>query len=338
MSLSASGVHDILSGKKQGLAPALLRFLLLLLSIPYRFVLAARNRLYDRGWFESVRLGCKVISVGNITAGGTGKTPLVEHIARRLASKGVKAAIVSRGYGASAGEPNDEALVLSENLPGVPHVLGADRVSTGQKAVAQHGAKVLVFDDAFQHRRLARDLDVVTIDATNPFGYGYFLPRGLLRESPVELARADVVVITRTGLVDAEKLARTEAIVGRVAPHALVVLAAESVELPVDVRGKNVAAFCAIGNPEAFRLTLEKLGANVVAFRAFADHHEYTDDDLRALDAAAANADGLLTTQKDRVKIRPGFHWQHPLLVVKISVSITRGESELNRLLDETAG
>jgi len=202
-------------------------------------------------------------------------------------------------------------------------------------------------DDGFQHRRLSRDLDIVTIDATTPFGYGYVLPRGLLREPPQSLARADIVVITRSGLVDPEQLLDLEEQVSRFAPQALVVHAVERVsrfqdlegnELPPDaLTGKHVVAFCGIGNPDAFRQTVTDLGVNVDAVFVFDDHQQYTEDHLRAVDRVAAdkNAEAILTTQKDVVKIPSGFPWKHKVLVVRIDMRITKGEKAFFRRIGE---
>src|SRR5262249_31870064 len=147
-----------------------------------------------------------VISVGNLTMGGTGKTPCVEYVSRRLSDRGHRVAILSRGYGEGDG-PNDEALVLEQDLPDVPHLQGADRVALAHMAVDELESEVIVLDDGFQHRRLGRSLDLVLIDATQPWGHGFLCPRGLLRESPGELARAHVLIITRCDHISEHELA-----------------------------------------------------------------------------------------------------------------------------------
>src|SRR5947209_3482800 len=184
--------------------------------------MAGRNVLFDRGWARSHRAAVPVISVGNLTVGGTGKTPCVEYVARFFRRMELSVAILSRGYGAEHG-PNDEALVLEENLPDVPHLQGADRVTLARTAVEELESEVLVLDDGFQHRRLARDLDIVLIDATNPWGHGYLLPRGLLRESPRGLKRAGVVMLTRCDQVSGDEVKRIRERVGQLAPQAAVV-------------------------------------------------------------------------------------------------------------------
>jgi len=347
MSRSTGAIYDILSGRRKGFWAGLLRFLLFFLSYPYRVAVAMRNRLYDYRLWSVGCLDCKVISVGNLTVGGTGKTPLVESIARHLRNRDVAVAIVSRGYRGGKDAPNDEKLLLAENLPDVPHVAGKDRVMCGRRAERQHGAQVVLMDDGFQHRRLGRDLDIVTIDATNPFGFGHALPRGLLRESPRSLERADVVVLTRSALAAPEELGELEREISRLSPEALIVHAEEQVVSLQDLTGDERApdalgrtravAFCGIGNPDSFRQTVLRLGVDLSAFLIFDDHHHYTANDLEAIDAAASaeNAEVLLTTQKDRVKLPTGFHWKHDLLVVKIEMHITQGREAFWQRIDE---
>jgi tetraacyldisaccharide 4'-kinase len=345
MRRSVSTIHEILSHERKGFGPGLLRLLLLVLSFPYRLVVAVRNRLYDRKLKAVRHLDSRVISVGNLTTGGTGKTPLVEYLARHLLSRGKKVVIVSRGYGGRPGEPDDEKLVLGENLPGVPHVTGKDRVVCGRTACEKYGAEVILMDDGFQHRRLARELDIVAIDATLPFGYGHHLPWGLLRESPGSLRRAHVVVITRSKLVKPEELTRLEKDISKLAPGVLIVHASEELLSLQDLRGNTrppqagrpVVAFCGVGNPEAFRRTVTGLGVQLAAFLVFSDHHRYTPEDLEAIDAAAGaeKAELILTTQKDRVKLPADFPWRHELFVVKIGMHITKGEEALHRLIEK---
>ena len=167
----------------------------------YGLAVGSRNLAFYLGWKASHRASVPVVSVGNLTLGGTGKTPMVEWIARWYRARGVRVAILSRGYGQS-GEMNDEGRVLEENLPDVPHLQGADRVDLAGRAVEELESELLVLDDGFQHRRLARDLDVVLLDALDPFGLGRMFPRGLLREPARSLRRAGVVVLSRADLVD----------------------------------------------------------------------------------------------------------------------------------------
>ena len=174
--------HALISGRKRGPTAALLRGTLRLASMPYGWAAAVRNKLFDWGWKGSTRVEVPVVSVGNLTLGGTGKTPCVEYVCRFYRGLDLRVGILSRGYGVEHG-PNDEALVLEENLPDVPHLQGPDRVALARTAIEELESEILVLDDGFQHRRLARDLDVVLVDATDPWGHGYLFPRGLLRES-----------------------------------------------------------------------------------------------------------------------------------------------------------
>jgi tetraacyldisaccharide 4'-kinase len=179
----------LLSGEARGLGPALERLGLRAASVPYELAVRLRNAAYERGWLPSERVPVPVVSVGNLTAGGTGKTPFVEYVARFYRNLNRRVAILSRGYGGASG-CNDEARVLEQNLSDVPHLQGVDRVALARRAMSEWKSDVLVLDDGFQHRRLARDVEIVLIDATAPWGHGYLLPRGLLREPLSSLRRA----------------------------------------------------------------------------------------------------------------------------------------------------
>jgi tetraacyldisaccharide 4'-kinase len=335
----------LVSGEARGPWAALQRLGLRLASLPYGLAVRARNALYARGWKRVERALVPVVSVGNLTVGGTGKTPCVEHVARFYRERDRRVAVLSRGYG-SAGGANDEARLLEEALPDVPHLQGPDRVALAHAAVEELESEILVLDDGFQHRRLARDLDLVLLDATCPWGHGALLPRGLLREPPSALRRAHAVLLTRCDQVSAEA---RQAIRDRVARRAPGVPVLESVHRPEGLvngdqtaplellRQRPVAAFCGIGNPEAFRRSLADLGANVVAFRAYADHHPYARDDVEALRAWAAGlpADALVvTTQKDLVKVRLPQLAGRPLWALRVRFALTEGQAELDRLLE----
>ncbi|MGL5095555.1 MAG: tetraacyldisaccharide 4'-kinase, partial [Planctomycetia bacterium] len=212
----------LVRGETTGFGPLLLRTALRGASLPYGAVVALRNAGYDAGRLKIHRAAVPVVSVGNLTVGGTGKTPFVEYLADWFHGRGLRAAILSRGYG-STGGPNDEALLLEENLPDVPHLQGKNRSTLADAAVVELESQVLLLDDGFQHRRLHRDLDVVLLDATDPWGGGGLLPGGLLREPARSLRRADVVVLTRCDQVDAARRDAVWAVVGRQAPKAVTV-------------------------------------------------------------------------------------------------------------------
>ena len=199
---------------------AALRGILAAAEVPYAWAVRRRNRRYDCGAKAVHRVDVPVISVGNLTLGGTGKTPMVEWIVRRFLAQGKKVGIISRGYGARGG-PNDEARELAWKLPGVPHVQDPDRVAAARRAIREFGCQVLVLDDAFQHRRIARDLDIVLLDALEPLGYEHVFPRGTLREPVEGLARADVVALSRADLLTAEQRAAIRDRVAKLSPEAV---------------------------------------------------------------------------------------------------------------------
>lgn len=342
----AESFRRLADGSLTGPGPSAMRGLLAALAMPYGLATAARNRLYDQRILPILAASVPVISVGNLTLGGTGKTPLVAWICQRLLAHGARPAVVSRGYGARRGQTSDEAAELAILLPGVPHVANRDRVAAATTA-ARLGADVVVLDDGFQHRRLHRDLDIVAIDASDPFGCGHLVPRGLLREPPGSLARGDAVVLTRANSVAAaERVNIHQAVIA--ARHGRPVAWLETEHRPTAVRsiegatqplrslvGRRVAAFCGIGNPAAFRRTLVEAGVELTAFRSFADHHAYGPDDLESLArwGEAAAAEQVLTTMKDLVKIRSDRLGTLPLAAVEVSLEPLESAGALERLI-----
>jgi len=271
-----------------------MRALLAGVSIPYSVGVRIRNGLYQCGILRSHKVNVPVISIGNITTGGTGKTPLVVWLCRYLCQKGLRCAILTRGYKTSVGEMSDEPALLAKNCPGVKMVVDPDRLSGAKKAVEQFQSQVLVLDDGFQHRRLARDFNILAVDATCPFGYGKLLPAGLLREPLSGLKRADAVVITRFDLADAGAIHRHT--------HAIT---SDSQTLPLEqLRQKKLFVYCGIGNPQAFVNCLTQDGMNVVGTKFFNDHYVYTMQDIRtvAVQTRQCGADMAICTQKDWVK------------------------------------
>ncbi|HUR26735.1 MAG TPA: tetraacyldisaccharide 4'-kinase [Planctomycetota bacterium] len=287
-------------------------------SLAFGMVASLRSELYESGLLTAHRAGVPVFSVGNISTGGTGKTPFVVWLARELCQRGRRVGILSRGYGAEPGAQNDEAVMLSRCLPDVPHVQDRDRVR-GARVLVERGTDALVLDDGFQHRRIARDVDVVLVDATRPWGLPRdaggksvraLLPRGLLREAPHALARASAIVLTRVDQVPAAWLAQLEDEIEALAPgvprvHA--VHAARALQKSDGTReplsslaGREVELVSGIGNPEAFARSVKSLGAIVASERRFADHHAFTKSDLEPL---PRNGRLLLCTAKDQVKL-----------------------------------
>jgi len=293
-----------------------LRGLLRLVETPYGIVVGARNSRFDSGagvWHASV----PVISVGNITVGGTGKTPMVIHVVSRLMERACSPAVVARGYGAAGDSVNDEELLIRRRCPQVLYASCADRASAIRSAISQ-GAGAVVLDDGFQHRAVARDLDLVLVDATCPFGFEHLLPRGLLREPLTALRRADAVVVTRCDAVGdevvADVVARIHELIGDrpilCSRHlATGVSAVDGLPLSSNphelLAGARICCFSAIGNPASFEQAVANLGATVVGAHRFDDHHRYTSAELRRImdDADGGRAEYLVTTEKDAVKI-----------------------------------
>jgi tetraacyldisaccharide 4'-kinase len=336
----------LVSGQHRGPWPASLRTLLWVASLFYGVAVRLRNVAYARGWKRVQRAGMPVVSVGNLTVGGTGKTPCVEYVAGFYRRRDRRVAVLSRGYGSEDGALNDEGLVLSENLPDVPVLQGTDRAELASIAAEELESEVVVLDDGFQHRRLARDLDLVLIDATAPWGHGHLLPRGLLREPPSSLRRADAVVLTRCDQAAPEAMSALRLRIAALAPRAsvaetehraLALVNDDAREEVSALNGRAVAGFCGLGNPEAFRRTLCDLGASVADFRAFPDHHSYTRQDVEQLRSWGREqpADALMvTTQKDLVKLRLRELGGRPLWALRIHLQFRAGQADLDALLE----
>jgi tetraacyldisaccharide 4'-kinase len=340
-----AGFREIVSGRARGIWPTLARGFLRLLEIPYTAVVRVRNWRYDTGRAAIQRARVPVVSVGNLTLGGTGKTPMVEWLARWYAAQGTRVAIVSRGYGSQAGEANDESLELAQKLPGLPHVLDADRVRGANCAIVEQAAQLVILDDGFQHRRLHRDVNIALIDALEPDGFGHVFPRGTLREPLTGWGRADAIVLARADLVN--KL-RREQIHAQIAHHAPTAVWIEACyrpkglldraghEYPLgDLRDARVAAFCGIGNPDGFWRSLEGGGVKLADRRAFPDHFAYSPADAAKLASWAreTGATALLCTCKDLVKIGPLWSSELPLYALASQLELLDGADAFEALL-----
>lgn len=330
----------------------------------YGMIMRARTALYRGGALRVHKVNAPVLSVGNITTGGTGKTPLVEWLARAVARRGKRVCILTRGYGraderarvvvsdgetllADAHRGGDEPRMLAESLQGVAAVLSdADRVSAARWALANLQSEVFILDDGFQHQRIARDLDIVVVDATNPFSGGRILPRGRLRERASGLARADLIVITRAD--QADDVDKLRADIGRLSGGRPILLSqtrtlgvrtlSESGErevLSINAQPQPFAAFCAIGNPGAFFAQVERENTALCYTRAFPDHHVFSQRDAEAIvsEARAHGAQALLTTAKDAVKLR-SLRFDLPCFILEIEIELD-DEDSLLRLVDE---
>ncbi len=343
---------DILSARRRGLAWSAVRAGLWAASKPYAAAMRLRRWTYRRELASTNTAAAPVISVGNLTTGGTGKTPMVARVIGWLKDAGYRPAILTRGYRAAEHAPgvplSDEAEMLAQ-ITGAEVVVNADRSAGAEHAVAD-GADVLVMDDGFQHQRLRRDLDIVLIDAVEPFGFGHCLPRGLLREPVSALADADAVVLTHTDEIAPDRLAELGRRVKALAPssshHAAVHAPTGLVDpdggrtAPEKLMGRKVYAFCGLGSPEHFFLTLTGLGARLTGRRILADHAVYTQELLDDIAAEAARTETalLVTTQKDYVKLS---RLQPPpgLCRLRVEVLLTGGGEALRRrVLDTAAG
>ena len=340
-SRSSSLWKAIVEGQASALARWTLGPLLTALSVPYDWGHRLRLQAYHMRWATVRQLPCRVISIGNLTLGGTGKTPIVEAVADLLRREGIRVGVLSRGYGGSVQSgitvvsdgtrclvspeiAGDEPVLLAEHLADVPVIVGKDRYAAGRLAVDRFGLDALVLDDGFQHVQLARDLDIVLLDSARPLGNGRLFPRGDLRERPTAMARADAIVLTHcdTDAVPAlaAPLCGTSARPLFRSQHTPLDLRrlADGHILPLaSLKGQRLLAFCGIGTPQHFRLTLQRLDAEIVAFMAFPDHHLYTRAEIErlALRATQDHVDILVTTEKDGVRLRqlqslPGQVWE----------------------------
>jgi tetraacyldisaccharide 4'-kinase len=309
-----------------------------------------RNQMYDRGWIASHSLGARTISIGNITTGGTGKTPLVALVAEILASNDEKVCILTRGYGrenssarvlVSDGESvlvnakigGDEPVELAQKLLGKAIVVAdADRVEAAKWAKENLEVTTFLLDDGFQHRRAKRDLDIVCIDATNPFGNGRVLPAGRLREPLRNLKRADAIVITRANL--AKNLGDLRSEISHLISNPRVFEAKNQIANCVELKNyhpkaqsliefERPFAFCGLGNPQNFFDQLRQDSISPVGMKTFGDHHSYGADDVRSIETAAkfAGAESLITTAKDAVKLAD-LKFEIPCYVAELATII----------------
>jgi tetraacyldisaccharide 4'-kinase len=328
-----------------------LHTLLGLLSLPYRGAVALRNGLYDQGVFRQEKLPCPVISVGNLVVGGTGKTPLVILLAKLLREKGHRPAVLSRGYGGRAKssvniisdgnrllmpwrEAGDEPVLIARSLPEVPVLTGPRRLLTGRAAIGHLGADILILDDAFQHRALHRDLDIVLIDAARPLGNGRLLPGGPLREPVKALGRAHILVRTGGGrALEQPSPVYPETPTFRGFHQPLGIVEGGRLIPAASLKGQKVCAFAGIGRPGAFRRSLDELDSEIVSFRPFPDHHPYSRADIDILRqlAAKTGAERIVTTEKDGVRLAdfPDFLAEVSLLRIGMEIMPADAFTEL---------
>ncbi len=307
-----------------------------------------RNWGYDHAWLRTTRAALPVISVGNLSVGGTGKSPMVAWLAGYLRQRGVRVAVLSRGYGQLDSGQNDEALELELALPDVPHLQHWDRVASATLAADELDMQVLLLDDGFQHRRLERDLDIVLIDASESAACRWLLPGGLLREPMSSLSRADVVVLTRAATAEQSSYDKLLVQVQRRAPQAVVISAnhrpkclwsAAAGAVGLDrLSQQSVLAFCAIGSPSSFFGSLAELGAHVLDTRTWPDHHAFSGEDVAALTAwpqQFPHAKAIVCTMKDWVKIQSESIAGVPLLALRIEMEFDPSSMVLVQKIDQ---
>ncbi len=351
---------DHVRGRRTGLSSALVRAGLWAVSLPYDLGIRMRRTCYRIGLLRTHRLPVPVISVGNLSLGGTGKTPMVALLAQHLLARGHRVAVLSRGYGrtgirtpadASSPSGDDEGLLPEAPADRLVRLVGAARARTGRRAVEEHRATVILLDDGFQHLALARDLDLVLVDATQPLrGEGLF-PSGLLRERPSALRRASEVVLTRTDQASPERAAAARAEIERItgrppieavhAPAAVRNWPEPGCEGLEHVRDTRAFGFCGVGNPEAFRRTLVDCGVKLTGFRAFPDHHRFddADRDLVSREAESSGADWLLTTAKDALRLTPDWKLaSRPVRILEVRIALVRDAERLWQRVDATSG
>ena len=326
------------------------------LSALYGVITRTRLSMYRRGTFRTTKLSQPVISVGNITTGGTGKTPLVEWIARTLANNGRTVAVLTRGYGrerpndrvlvsdrqaifSTPEQAGDEAFLLATNLKSVAAVISdANRIAAAHDAVKHLHTNCFVLDDGFQHLRLARDLDIVTIDATNPWGGGRLLPEGRLREPLTGLARADAIVLTRIDQIsdvdsiqqDLKRFTTCPVFAARMKTRVITPLNCDESRVPTPV-----GVFCGVGNPQSFFTHVEREGYEAVFKKALRDHQPYSQQLIDSIitNAEQSGARSLLTTSKDAVKLR-SLSLRLPVFTVDVEISIDDQSSFTQLILE----
>jgi tetraacyldisaccharide 4'-kinase len=328
-----------------------------LVSMFYALGQRIRVGLYHLKIFKTQRLDCHVISIGNLTMGGTGKTPTVMMVADTLRRQGFKPAILSRGYGGKSGEfvnvvndgqqtllspemAGDEPVMMARRLKNVPVLTGRVRYETGKYAIEHLGANVLILDDGYQHLPLHRDLNILLCDATRPFGNGAVFPAGELREPLSAMDRADVICLTRCS--GNESTDRVDGYNRRGVPVIKTGLRVQSVielksgkETGIEtVQHQPAAAFCGIAYPQDFFRTLEQVPVQIVNQNDFPDHHDYSDDELRGIEdqGKQAGAKMIVTTEKDAVKLKD-HSFDLPVYAVRIALEILEGQEEWDRIL-----
>jgi len=350
MSILGNYRSKIISCQDTGIMTEIILLPFYLLSLLYGCGVKLRIFLYDQGILKREKLPCTVISIGNLTVGGTGKTPLVQYIAQFLEDQGKRPVILSRGYkgkikdkirvlsgkeGSLSGweEVGDEPYLLFKKLLTVPIVVGKDRVYSGRHAMKEFVPDTLLLDDGFQYLKMERDLNIVVIDIQNGFGNGHLLPRGTLREPLKGLERANLILLNKgTDPDDYPRFAKEIKRWNSIAPifHAsyqvvsVAGLKEEKKYPPEFLKGRKVMALCGIANPRYFHLLLTQLGAEIVSEISYPDHHCYSLQDFPFIEEKSKGSDLIITTEKDGVKLKQKIFENLPLFMLEIALVVTR--------------
>jgi tetraacyldisaccharide 4'-kinase len=300
--------------------------------------MAVRNVMFDRGWRSITKLPRPVISIGNLTTGGTGKTPMVIDLARRLHQQGQAPAVLLRGYKSVNGQSDEAALLTNALGPGIPVQANPDRVAGAKIVLASNpGVTVFLLDDGFQHRQVHRDLNIVLVDALQPFGFEHLLPRGLLREPIQNLGRADAIIVTRADQADSPDQ-RIAAMGGNIIAHTAMIwtglIDAQDQAFALDhLKTQNVLGVCGIGNPRAFEKSLSQIETITTQCAIFDDHHAYSQADLAQLITQHA-PQAIVTTDKDWVKwLQLPIDINLPIYRPIYQLNYLDGEGRINALL-----
>ncbi|MBR1730653.1 MAG: tetraacyldisaccharide 4'-kinase [Selenomonadaceae bacterium] len=365
-------LHMLQNKEVEGITMHILVAVLYIFSLIYEQLVNIKLLAYKIGITRQQKLNCYVISLGNITVGGTGKTPTAQKLARDIRDMGYRVVILNRGYRAKwhgevgivsdgkqlhmdAAEAGDEAYMLAKHLPNVPVLIGAQRAVTGQYAIEHFGAEVAILDDGYQHWQLVRDMDILLVDAVNVFGNGHLLPRGTLRESMSHISRADVCLMTKVDQAAEGSCEYIRETVHKYNEKAQIVesihqprcfiplaewyvdLAGEGVDVD-NIKGKRIMAVSAIGNPASFERTLKDLGAIIIESMRYPDHHEYTMLEMQDVlqQAEAQGAEAIVITEKDAVKIPVEVaraSWNIPIYVICVEVKFQSGAKEFQQEL-----
>ncbi len=351
-------IDQFLYQKEKPLWVKVFLFPLYLLSLPYEAAVRIRTFLYSKGLFNSKRLPCPVISAGNITVGGAGKTPLVIKLAKGLKDRGIPTAILSRGYKGkgssepwvsdgrnvllSAEESGDEPFQMAKALTGIPVLIGKDRFTNGHLALQRCEIRGVLLDDGYQHLQLHRDLNILLIDSQIAFGDHHILPRGILREPLEHLRRAHLFLLTK--VEDPENCRPLEKLLREIhpsppvfhshyEPQGLIGPEGEWVGLQ-GLKGKKALAVSGIANPAYFSLLLKKCGMEIVREMIFPDHHHFTSKDLIAIEKESKEADWIVTTEKDIVKLGEIKIVHSPVLALRVEMKIWEEEEFYRKVME----